>query len=84
MPAHMDYDYFMLSYLHWNLYIGPLLLALGIILQVYFLLRPNISFFIALIGAVMLGIVAYMDSDIFLFVGQIFILILLWAQKEKK
>ncbi len=75
--------FFMFSYLHWNLYYGPLLLGIGIFLQVYFLLRLRKPFFLAILGACLISIVAYMDSDMVLFIGQILILILLWLCKNK-
>ncbi len=83
MLSYVDYNYFMISYLHWNLYVGPLLLACGIILQIYFFMRPHSSFIIAIVGAFCFCIVGYVDSDVFLFLGELLILPLLWLHKGK-
>ncbi len=83
MPLLVDYDIFMFSYLHWNIYLGPLLLGIGIFLQIYFFFRPQITFYCVIFAASLISIVSYMDSDIVLFVGQLLIVPLLWQHKLK-
>ncbi len=75
MPAHLFYMYGMISPIHWNIYYGPLLLGIGIVLQALFIFRPRLPFFIPCLGAACIAFICYMDRDVALFVGQIFILL---------
>ena len=74
----------MFSILYWNLYIGPLLLALGIISQAIFIYNPKISFILPLFGSLCISIICYIDSDIILFIGQIIILFFEYLLRQKK
>ncbi len=58
----------------WNIYYGPILLGLGILLQVVFMLKWKRSFILSCLGALCISIVCYMDKDITLFIGQVFVL----------
>ncbi len=69
--------------LQWNMYYGPILLILGIVLQAIFLYKTHLSFVFPGIGALCISCVAYMDSDLILFVGQMAVLFLQFCLRKK-
>ncbi len=70
--------------LFWNLYLRPCLLLLALALQVYFILKKQNMFIFSVLGAMCVSVVAYMDMDITLFIGQCMLLALQWVLKVKK
>ncbi len=71
------------TFLLWNIYYGPILLILGIVLQALFLYKTHFSFAIPCAGAFCISVVAYVDSDIVLFVGQMALLFLQFCMRRK-
>ncbi len=69
--------------LSWNMYYGPALLFLAIVLQGFFLIKPKISFIFPCVGALCMSAIAFVDSDITLFLGQMALLFLQFCLREK-
>ncbi len=69
-------------FLLWNVYFAPILLILGIVLQAIFLYKTHLSFALPSIGAFCISVIAYVDSDIVLFVGQLALLFLQFCMRR--
>ncbi len=68
----------------WNTYLGPILIILGISLQIAFFFKPSMPFKYPILGALCISLLAYVDKDILLYLQQLGLITIQYFLKEKK